>query len=65
MIDSQTSVSCAQRRTRCVPLRPRTMAMPVPHAPAPMTAISLIRASIAECGSSVPAEQATNVLRGA
>ncbi len=45
-IDSQTSVSCAQRRTWCVPLRPRTMAMPVPHAPPPMTAMSLMRALI-------------------
>src|SRR5208282_1962630 len=41
-IDSQTSVSCAHRRTRCAPLRPKTMARPVPQAPAPMIAISLI-----------------------
>src|SRR5258707_576264 len=42
VIDSQTSASCAHRRTRCVPLRPSTMAIPVPHAPPPMTAISLM-----------------------
>ena len=41
-IDSQTSFSCAQSRMRCVPLHPSTMAMAVPHAPAPMTAMSLI-----------------------
>src|SRR3984885_3183650 len=42
VIDSQTSSSCAQRRTRWLPLRPRTMARPVPQAPPPMTVIWLI-----------------------
>src|SRR5208283_4701405 len=40
---SHTSDSCAHRRTRCVCLRPSTMEIAVPHAPAPMTAISLTR----------------------
>src|SRR5579875_318339 len=38
---SRTSASYAHRRTRCVLLRPSTMEIAVPHAPAPMTAISL------------------------
>src|SRR5208283_5184914 len=43
---SHTSGSCAHKRTRCVCLRPSTMEIAVPHAPAPMTAISLTSNSL-------------------
>ena len=43
---SRTSGSCAHRRTRWVRLRPSTMEIAVPHAPAPMTAISLTNCSL-------------------
>src|SRR5260370_21201560 len=39
-IDSQTSFSYAHRRRRCVPLRPKTMEIAVPQAPAPIIAMS-------------------------
>src|SRR5262249_47275779 len=39
-MESQTSFSSAQRRRRQEPLPPRTMESAVPHAPAPMMAIS-------------------------
>src|SRR3974390_1949375 len=43
LILSQTSGSCAQRQTSWPPRRPRTMAIAVPQAPAPMTAMLLMR----------------------
>ena len=41
-MDSRTSFSNAHSFTRCVPLRPSTIDNAVPHAPAPMTAMSLM-----------------------
>src|ERR1035438_2583889 len=43
---AHTSCSCAHSRTPCVLLRPSTLEIAVPHAPAPMTAISLTSSAL-------------------